>query len=125
MRNEEGDVAEPTTSAAAATATATGIGLAALLPWINANALMGAALGAGLVAYTKTDLRAWQRIGALLFSALCGYLMTPEIVAQTPVTHDGAGGFIGAIVIVPLSLKLIQHVERFDLATWLDRRKGK
>ncbi|MBK1691078.1 putative holin [Ectothiorhodospira mobilis] len=125
MRNEEGDVAEPTTSAAAATATATGIGLAALLPWINANALMGAALGAGLVAYTKTDLRAWQRIGALLFSALCGYFMTPEIVAQTPVTHDGAGGFIGAIVIVPLSLKLIQHVEGFDLATWLDRRKGK
>ena len=124
MRNEEGDVAEPTTSAAAA-ATATGIGLAALLPWINASSLMGAALGAGLVAYTKTDLRAWQRIGALLFSALCGYLLTPEIVAQTPVTHDGAGGFIGAIVIVPLSLKLIQHVERFDLATWLDRRKGK
>lgn len=124
MRNEEGDVAEPTTSAAAA-ATATGIGLAALLPWINASSLMGAALGAGLVAYTKTDLRAWQRIGALLFSALCGYLMTPEIVAQTPVTHDGAGGFIGAIVVVPLSLKLIQHVERFDLATWLDRRKGK
>lgn len=117
-------MAEPTTSAAAA-ATATGIGLAALLPWIDASALMGAALGAGLVAYSKSDLRAWQRIGALLFSALCGYLMTPEIVALTPVTHDGAGGFIGAIVVVPLSLKLIQHVERLDLAAWLDRRKGK
>jgi len=117
-------VAEPTTSAAAA-ATATGIGLVALLPWIDAGALMGAALGAGLVAYSKSDLRAWQRVGALLFSALCGYLMAPEIVAQTPVAHHGAGGFFGAIVIVPLSLKLIQHVERFDLAAWLDRRKGK
>lgn len=117
-------MAEPT-SAATAAVTTTGIGLAALMPWINANSLMGAALGAGLVAYSKTDLRAWQRIGALLFSALCGYLMTPEIVAQTPVAHDGAGGFIGAIVVVPLSLKLIRHVERFDLATWLERRKGK
>ncbi|MGO2878501.1 MAG: putative holin [Halomonas sp.] len=118
-------MAEPATSAAAATMTATGIGLAALLPWINASSLMGAALGAGLVAYSKNDLRAWQRIGALLFSALCGYLMSPEIVAQTPVTHDGTGGFIGALVIVPLSLKLIKYVDKFDLSTWLDRRKGK
>lgn len=125
MRNEEGDVAEPTTSAAAATITAAGIGLAALLPWINADTLMGATLGAGLVAYSKTDLRAWQRIGALLFSALSGYLMAPEIIAQTPVTRDGTGGFIGALVVVPLSLKLIEHVEMLDLAAWLDRRKGK
>lgn len=116
-------MAEPTTSAAAATAA--GIGLVAMLPWIDANALMGAALGAGLVAYSKSNLRAWQRVGALLFSALCGYLMAPEVVAQTPVAHHGAGGFIGALVVVPLSLKIIQHVERFDLATWIDRRKGK
>lgn len=102
-----------------------GVGLAALLPWVDSAALMGAALGAALVAYSKSDMRAWQRLGAMLFSALCGYLMAPDIVALTPVTQTGAGGFIGAILIVPLSLKAIKHVDKFDLSAWLDRRKGK
>ncbi|MGL5304537.1 MAG: putative holin, partial [Aeromonas sp.] len=54
-------MAEPTSSALAAF-TATGVGLATLLPWIDANALMGAVLGASLVAYSKSDIPPLKRL---------------------------------------------------------------
>ncbi|WP_165443782.1 putative holin [Pseudomonas jilinensis] len=108
-------MAEPTSSTALAVTATAGVGIAAMLPWIDANALMGAVLGAALVAYTKKELKPWQRFAALMFSALVGYLMSGEVVAQTPLTESGTGGFLGAIIIVPLALKLMLQVDRLDL----------
>lgn len=115
-------MAEPTSSAAAAAMA--GLGLASLLPWVDGSALMGASLGAALVAYSKSDLSALQRVGALIFSALCGYFMAPEIIAQTPVTMTAAAGFVGAIIIVPISLKAIEHIESMDISGLIERFKG-
>ncbi len=117
-------MAEPTSSTALAITATAGVGIAALLPWIDANALMGAVLGAALVAYTQKNLKPWQRLGGLLFSALVGYLMSTEMVAQTPLTETGTGGFIGAIVIVPLALKLMQQVDKLDIAALFRRGPG-
>lgn len=117
-------MAEPTSSlTTAATATA-GVGLAALLPWIDANALMGAVLGAGLVAYSKSDISPWKRLGALVFSAALGYLMSSEVINLTPITESGTGGFVGAIVIVPLALKLIGYIDQLDIGAAIERWRG-
>ncbi|WMC11756.1 putative holin [Oceanimonas pelagia] len=117
-------MAEPTSSAAAAATATAGVGLAALLPWIDANALMGAVLGAGLVAYSKSDISPLKRIGALAFSAALGYLMSGEVINLTPVQESGTGGFIGAIVIVPLALKLLDHIEQANASELLKKWRG-
>lgn len=115
---------EPTTSTAAAVVVGTGIGAASLLPGVDGNALMGALLGAALVAYARKELKPWQRLGGLCFSALVGYLMATEMVNQTPIKDTGAGAFIGAIVIVPLALKLMEWVDKLEIATLFKRGNG-
>ncbi|MEH6490760.1 putative holin [Halopseudomonas sp.] len=115
---------EPTSSTAVAATTAAGVTLAAMVPSIDANAVMGAVLGAALVAYNKSELKAWQRIGSLFFSALVGYLMSSELVTQTPVTETGTGAFIGSIIIVPLGIKLMQQIDKFDIASLIKRGPG-
>lgn len=114
-------MAEPATSLAGAAAI---VGVATLMPWIDANALMGATLGAGLVAYNKTDMSPWKRLGALAFSAALGYLMSGEVVNLTMVKETGAGAFIGAIAIVPLTLKLITFVDELKISDYLKRGGG-
>lgn len=114
-------MAEPTSTAAIALTTGAGVGLASLMPWVDGNALMGAVLGAALVALAKKDLKPWQRIGSLLFSALVGYLLSGEVVAQTPLTDTATGGFYGAIFIVPIALKLMAWVDKIDTEALIKR----
>lgn len=117
-------MAEPTTSAVAATVATAGVGLASLMPWVDAGALMGAVLGAGLVAYTKKDIKPWQRLAALVFSAAIGYLLSPEVVHFASLSQTSTGAFIGSIVIVPLTVKLIDYVNKLDISTLLKRNGG-
>ena len=84
----------------------------------------GGGLGAALVAYARKELKPWQRLGGLCFSALVGYLMATETVNQTPIKDTGAGAFIGAIVIVPLALKLMEWVDKLEIATLFKRGNG-
>lgn len=114
-------MAEPASSIVGVAAA---IGFASLMPGIDANALMGASLGAALVAYNKVDISPLKRLGALAFSATLGYLMSAEVVSLTFVNETGTGAFIGAIAIVPLALKLISVVDDFDLGEYLRKRKG-
>lgn len=114
-------MAEPASSIVGA---ATVVGIASILPWVDANALMGAALGAGLVAYSKADISPWKRLGALAFSAALGYLMSEEVVSQSFINETGTGAFVGAIVIAPLALKLLSYVEGLDIAELFRSRKG-
>lgn len=107
-------MAEPTSTTAIAVTTGAGVSLASLMPWVDGDALMGAVLGAALVALSKKDLKPWQRIGSLVFSALVGYLLSGEVIAQTPLTNSGSGAFYGAIFIVPVALKLMQYVDKID-----------
>lgn len=115
-------MAEPTSSTAAMAMA--GLGLASLMPWIDGDALMGASLGAALVAYNKTGLGALERVGALIFSACCGYFLAPEIIALTPVTMTVGAGFVGALATVPVSLKVMEYIEGLELSSLIDRLKG-
>ncbi|MGL6349070.1 MAG: putative holin [Aeromonas sp.] len=117
-------MAEPTSSAVAAF-TATGVGLATLLPWIDANALMGAVLGASLVAYSKSDIPPLKRLGALVFSAAIGYLMSGEVLHLLPVQESGTGGFVGAVVIVPFALKVLDYIECADISEIFGKWRGR
>jgi hypothetical protein len=120
-------MAEPTTSAVVIAATA-GVGLATLVPSLDGNALFGAVIGAALIAMNQRDLRPWQRITGLLVSLSAGYLSATEIVAQTPITQTGPGGFVGAVIVVPLALKALELIEKTDFAAlvpgWLKWGKG-
>lgn len=104
--------------------TAAVLGLMSLTPWIDANAMMGACLGAGLVAYTKVDTSALKRLGALAFSATLGYLMADEVVSLTFVNQTGAGAFVGSIAIVPLANKFMASIDKFDMNEFIKKWKG-
>ena len=113
------------------TAPAATIGLSvtmgALLQSIDGPALFGAIVGASIIALNQRDLRPWQRISGLLVSILAGYLFAPEILNHSPLSSTAGAGAIGAVIVVPLALRLAVVIERTDLNSvlpdWL-KRKG-
>ena len=128
-------MAEPTSSSVVVATAAAGVGLATFLPNMDGNALFGAIIGAALIALNQKDLKAWQRLLGLLVSVGAGYVSAGEIVAQTPITQTGPGGFVGAILVVPIALKVLAVVERMALSdvqaflqgmvpSWLKKGKG-
>ena len=128
-------MAEPTSSSVVVATAAAGVGLATFLPNMDGDALFGAIIGAALIALNQKDLKAWQRLLGLLVSVGAGYVSAGEIVAQTPITQTGPGGFVGAILVVPIALKVLAVVERMELSdgqaflqgmvpSWLKKGKG-
>lgn len=117
-------MAEPTTTTAVVATTAAGVGLATLVPWLDMNALIGAVFGAAVVAMTKKDLQPWSRLLGMLLSIIGGYITAPEIVNQTPLTQTGPAAAVGAVLIIPVLLKGLAQVEKWDLATLLRAGKG-
>ena len=128
-------MAEPTSSSVVVATAAAGVGLATVMPNMDGNALFGAIIGAALIALNQKDLKAWQRLLGLLVSVGAGYVSAGEIVAQTPITQTGPGGFVGAILVVPIALKVLAVVERMELSdvqaflqgmvpSWLKKGKG-
>lgn len=111
-------MADPTTSTATLATTAAGVGLATLVPWMDVNALIGAIFGAAVVAMSQKTLTPWSRLLGLLLSTLGGYISAPEIVAQTAITQTGPAAAAGAVLIIPLLLKMLVYVERLDISTW-------
>lgn len=91
------------------------IGLISIAPWVDTGALVGACLGAGLVAYNKVDIPPFKRLGALVFSASLGYLLSDEVVALTPLEGASAGAFVGSIAIAPLAVKLMAAISKVDI----------
>ncbi|RSE76647.1 putative holin [Achromobacter denitrificans] len=114
-------MAEPSTVTGAAMATTliSGAAIAQILPLVDANAVFGAVIGAALVASTKKDLTAWKRFVSFLLSALCGYGGAGEIVARELAKETFLPALIGALVIVPLALKLLAMVPDIDLGALL------
>lgn len=121
-------MAEPTSSSVVVATAAAGVGLATFLPNMDGNALFGAIIGAALIALNQKDLKAWQRLLGLLVSVGAGYVSAGEIVAQTPITQTGPGGFVGAIIVVPIALKVLELIEKTDFASlapgWWKRGRG-
>ncbi|WP_155296058.1 putative holin [Pseudomonas gelidaquae] len=91
-------MADPTSSVV--TGLLIGLGLSTVTPVIDDGALFGAILGAWLVTSTKRDLKVWQRLGSLFLSAGVGYLFAPMVCA---------------LVVIPISIKLMVWVEKADI----------
>ena len=106
-------MADPTSSAV--TGLLMGLGLATVTPIIDGEALFGAILGAWLVTSTKHDLKVWQRLGSLFLSAGVGYLFAPMALQAIPFITSGGGAFLCALVVIPISIKLMVWVEKADI----------
>ncbi|MNJ15694.1 hypothetical protein D3C77_99460 [compost metagenome] len=101
-----------------------GLGLATAVPLIDGEALFGAILGAWLVTSIKRDLKAWQRLGSLLLSAGVGYLFAPVALKLAPIINSGGAAFASAMVVIPISIKVMVWVEQADLFEILRRIRG-
>jgi hypothetical protein len=115
-------MADPTSSSI--TGLLMGLGLATAVPLIDGEALFGAILGAWLVTSIKRDLKAWQRLGSLLLSAGVGYLFAPVALKLAPIINSGGAAFSCAIVVIPISIKIMVWVEQADLFEILRRIRG-
>jgi hypothetical protein len=92
-----------------------GLGLVTAMPIIDGEALFGAILGAWLVTSTKSDLKVWQRLGSLILSAGVGYLFAPMALQAIPFITNAIGAFTSALVVIPISIKLMVWVEKADI----------
>lgn len=112
-------MAEPT-SLSSAVPVAAGVGLAALLPGIDGNALIGAFAGATLFVVSAKSLPLWQRAVYLFVSVVAGYLAAPDIVRSLPVFSTGVAAFVASAVGITVTLALIEKSRSLDLG-WLRR----
>ncbi|MDG9882226.1 hypothetical protein CSV86_006820 [Pseudomonas putida CSV86] len=115
-------MSDPTTSSLSSLFI--GLGLASSLPAVEGDMVFGALLGAWLVASTRGFLKAWQRIGSLLLSAGVGYLFTPLMRSIGPFLSGGEAAFIGAVVVIPIVIKVMIWLDGAELRDIIQRLRG-
>ncbi|MFV3324846.1 hypothetical protein ACNFG0_00095 [Pseudomonas sp. NY15372] len=104
---------------------------------LDFNALFGAMLGAWLVSSSRRRLRqwgilsnddrlkVWQRMVALALAGGVGYLFTPFVLSLAPSLPSGVAAFVAALVVIPISIKVMHWVDHADLQDMIQRwRKG-
>ncbi|QXH63238.1 putative holin [Pseudomonas azerbaijanorientalis] len=101
-----------------------GMGIATL-PVVNGEVLFGAMLGAWLVTTTRTSFKAWQRIGSWLLSAGVGYLFTPVAHSLAPFLTEGVTAFLCALIVIPISIKLMQWVDGAGIGEIIRHLRGR
>lgn len=101
-----------------------GLGIGTL-PAIDGEALFGAALGAWLVTTTRANFKAWQRMGSLLLSAGVGYLFTPVALPMAPFLTEGVTAFLCALVVIPISIKLMQWIDGAGIGDIIRHLRGR
>ncbi|KQN52947.1 hypothetical protein ASE98_20320 [Pseudomonas sp. Leaf48] len=101
-----------------------GLGIATL-PSIDGEVLFGASLGAWLVTTTRSNFKAWQRIGSWLMSASVGYLFTPVAQPLAPFLTAGVTAFLCALVVIPISIKLMQWMDGAALGDIIRHLRGR
>lgn len=109
-------MAEPSTTTALTTASA-GITLAALLPGVDANAVVGAFCGATLFVISANELGIGTRLAYLIISFLIGYLGGPTTLSPW-FEHSAVSAFVASAVAVTLGLRAIDVAKRTDLGRW-------
>ncbi|VVP74498.1 hypothetical protein PS918_01695 [Pseudomonas fluorescens] len=101
-----------------------GLGIATL-PSIDGEALFGAALGAWLVTTTRSNFKAWQRMGSWLLSAGVGYLFTPVALQLVPFLTMGVTAFFCALIVIPVSIKVMQWIDGAGLDEIIRHLRGR
>ncbi|MGO4313808.1 putative holin [Pseudomonas sp. KB_15] len=101
-----------------------GMGIASL-PVVNGEVLFGAMLGAWLVTTARNNFKTWQRIGSLLLSAGVGYLFTPVVHPLAPFLTEGVTAFFCALIVIPISLKLMQWIDGAGIGEIIRHLRGR
>jgi len=101
-----------------------GMGIATL-PVIDGEVLFGASLGAWLVTTTRANFKAWQRIGSWFLSAGVGYLFTPVALPLAPFLTAGVTAFLCAMIVIPISIKLMQWVDGAGIGEIIRHLRGR
>lgn len=113
-------VTEPT-SASITLTLAAGMGIASLLPGIDANALVGAFAGSTLFVVSAKSLPFWQRAVYLAIGVVAGYLASGEVMRWVGIQSSGLAAFFAAALIVTVTLVLIEQSRGFDFKRLLGR----
>ena len=107
---------EPT-SASSLPLIAAGVGLAAILPGIDGNALLGAFAGGTLFVVSATKLPLWHRFVYLVVSVIAGYMGAPDLMAALPfIKSSGLSAFLVAAVAVTVMLSVIEKARKLDFS---------
>lgn len=112
-------MAEPTAISTAA-AVATGVSLAAILPGIDGNALIGAFAGGTLFVVTAKSLGVWVRLVFLAISIVVGYMAAPEMLRWLPLQSSGVAAFVASACGITITLALIERGKNADFG-WFRR----
>lgn len=99
---------------------ATGVGVAALLPGVNGDALIGAFAGGTLFAVSAAQVPLWRRIVYLGLSMIAGYLAAEDVQRLIFIRSSGLAAFLAAALVVTLTLAAIERCKTFDFS-WLRR----
>lgn len=94
-------------------------------PWPVLETFFGAALGACLVVSTRRTLKGWQTLCILMMYAGVGALFSPLAIVVVPELTRGVAAFLCALVVIPLSIKLMVWVKKLDVLELIERIRGR
>lgn len=115
-------MAEPSTTTLVA---ASAVGIAAMFPNIDGNALIGAFAGATLFVISAREIGLWLRAVYLLISLVMGYIAAPELTDHLPIQETGVAGFLAGLLCITVTLPLLKRLEGVDLISLFKGRIGK
>ncbi|MFS0826806.1 hypothetical protein [Pseudomonas phoenicis] len=100
---------------------------------VDPRVVFGAALGALLVSLARGRMKVWLMLGAgsrrsvrkslvlMVLSAGVGCLFEPLIQGFAPMLSSGMAAFSAAVVVIPISLKVMVWLDGLDLHELLQR----
>lgn len=106
--------------------TAGALSLTALVPGVNAEALIGAFGGAAVFALHAADTSILKRLIYMGLSMLIGYMGAGEVMVWTGITSWTLASFALSAVVVTAATTGIDRIRQFDLGSLLGIfRRGK
>lgn len=102
-------------------AAATTVAASAMVPGVDANAIVGAVAGGALFVTSARDLTVRMRLAYLLVSAGAGYVAAPELMQRLPLHSTGVAAFLAGALAVTVTTQLIERVKTFDFTSLIKR----
>jgi mannose/fructose/N-acetylgalactosamine-specific phosphotransferase system component IID len=110
---------EPTSTTVAVAAAATGVGLTALFPTVDGNALIGSFAGSILFFLISKEPHLLSRFGYAFVSLVMGYFVAPELVKKGVVQEMAVAAFLASTCVVTVTLALIEKIKTVDVQALL------
>ena len=102
---------EPTSTTVAVAAAATGVGLTALFPTVDGNALIGSFAGSILFFLISKEPHLLSRFGYAFVSLVMGYFVAPELVKKGVAQEMAVAAFLASTCGVSVTLALIEEIK--------------